>query len=111
MSDRDKHLALAQSLMENWSSNDWDGDSPLSKLADARFIVRIEREDDSWLVAADDLLDVARILLSCYTDTEGYDEWISHVWDVETGEEIEYSAKMVVMLTVGGDTAKVEKRL
>ena len=84
----------------NEHTNDWGGSAPVEKIAAARFAVVIERENDAWVLAADSVDEIAGIALSTYTGTEGYDEWVSEIWDVQTGEQLEWSHHVELTLAV-----------
>jgi uncharacterized protein CbrC (UPF0167 family) len=95
---------LARVLREN-HTNDWNGSDPARQIAAARFAVVVERENDAWVLAADTPQDVANIALSTLTGTEGYDEWISDIWDMHTCQKIEWSQHAAVTVEIDGHTA------
>lgn len=101
-------LELAVQLLAD-NTNDWGGSDPAEAIATSAYAVVVERDDDAWVKAADRLGDVADIELSTLVGTEGYDEWVSEVWDVATGEQVAYTRLVAVHLldTAGRPLASV----
>jgi hypothetical protein len=100
----------ARALVNAWQRNDWGGgeDDPV-KLADFRYAVVVQRTDDSWVVGANDATEVAVIYLNTLTGTEGYDETIEDVYDLETGQEATWTCHLGVTVSVGDDVGKVNE--
>lgn len=106
----DDRVKLASELLDN-HHNDWDGSSTSDEIVRARYTVVVERDNDSWVRAADSVRDVARIVLDCYTGTDGYDEYVTEVYDMRTCEEVERDAVVKVTLTINEETAEVEDKV
>lgn len=86
--------------------NDFGGSESAEALAEGRFIVVVEREDDSWALSAHNDQEIAGIVLGTYTGTEGYDEWVDVVYDLDNhGQPYEYEVK--VSVTVNEATVTV----
>lgn len=78
---------LRQAIIEvEATSNNWDGGLDPEELAEYKYAVTINRDDDSWVLGANNDLDIARIHLACAFDTEGYDEWVEEIVDLDTGK-------------------------
>jgi hypothetical protein len=103
---QDAHETVRR-LMERWDSNEWGGSDSAEEIEAARFAVVVERDEDSWVVAAETVEDVAGIALGCLTGTEGYDEWVAEVWDVQRGEQVAWSKRVVVRVVIGDESAEV----
>jgi hypothetical protein len=101
-------LKHATTILDGFSHNDWDGSIDPETLAGCRFAVVVERDDDSWVHGADSVADVAKIAIACREATEGYDEWISEVVDVATGEHVAYQEVVTVRVSIGGETATAD---
>lgn len=98
MTEKDR-FNLAHSLLED-HTNDWGGSDPIEKIAGSRYAVVVERDSDSWVLAAANPEAVAEIALSTYTGTEGYDEWISEVWCMDTAAQIDCATTVTVTVTL-----------
>jgi hypothetical protein len=104
MTEKDR-FNLAHSLLAE-HRNDWGGSDPVDKIAGARYAVVVERSDDGWVLAAATPEAVAEIALSTYTGTEGYDEWISEVYSMETASQIDCIADVTVTVTLKNGTTE-----
>jgi hypothetical protein len=98
MTEKERH-ELAHSLLAE-HTNDWDGSDPLDKIAGSRYAVVVERDSDSWVLAAATAEAVAQIALSTLTGTEGYDEWISEVWSMENAQMVQYDHDVTVTVSL-----------
>ena len=90
-------LALAVELLDEYDRC-CDCSDKAERIATSPFAVVVERDDDSWVLAAQDWHDVAKITLGCYVSTEGYDEWVGSVVDMATGTN--YSPGEFVSVTI-----------
>lgn len=104
MTEKDR-FNLARSLTSE-HENDWAGSDPVDKIAGARYAVVVERDSDSWVLAAASAEAVAQIALSTLTGTEGYDEWISEVWCMETAKQVDFIHDTTVKVTITNGTAE-----
>lgn len=98
--------AFAREILNEWDHNEFEGGDDIGTLVDAKYAVIVERDDDSWVRAATSAEDVAGIALSCYTGTEGYDEWINSIWDLEKQEQVKYTEETTVKVTIGDDVGE-----
>jgi hypothetical protein len=91
-------LALAVELfMEN--RNDWGGSDDVEKIAAARFAVVVERDSDSWVLAAESWEDVAGIYLGCLQPDGEETEYIEAIYDVATGEQLRVNLQVTAQVT------------
>jgi hypothetical protein len=95
----------AESVLANSRGNDWNGGHDADELATYRYAVVIERDSDGWVIGANHATDLAQIQLDCYAGTEGYDEWIDGVYDLNTGEAVEWSTTITIDALLGADEA------
>lgn len=101
-------LYAAQLVDEHY--NGWDGSAAVEDIAAARYAVIVEREDDSWILAAANVQEVAEIIANTYTATEGYDEWVCTIHDMETCAEVKsYRGTVTVEINVDGAIASAKR--
>lgn len=96
-----ERLKLAKELIDATSQPDWYETDPPEVIAAKRYAVTIERDQESWIDGVDSLQDVADIAHGCLTGPEYDVEWIDSVFDLETGERVQYEQTVVVVLKVG----------
>lgn len=96
----DERTEFARELLAQ-HTNGWDGSESLDELLTHKWAIVIERDEDSWVRGIDTHKDIAGYVLSCLTGTEGYDEWVEGVYDLDTGEAIDYSATTGVTVRDG----------
>lgn len=84
-------------------SNEWCGGDEPEKIATSRYAVVIERGDDGWVLGADNGDELAAIELGCRESTEGYDESVTAVFDVASGELVAYTCQVSVMVVLNGE--------
>lgn len=87
-----------QDLIED-NDNDWGGGDSLETLLESKYAVVVERDEDSWVVGAENEQDVANIALSCM-HAEYYTEYISEIYEVETCEEIIFATETEVTVWI-----------
>src|SRR5215210_1086768 len=104
MADSAKRIEVARTILEDWDQNDWMGSSEIEEAEDNRFAIVIEREGDSWVHFADSDKEIAQHYLGCYTGTEGYDEWIEGVYDLDN-DGAPYPHTAITTVTVNGAVA------
>jgi hypothetical protein len=100
-------LELAASLCEE-HSNEWGGGDVAEAITAAKLAVVVERDQDSWVLAAQDWDDVAGIALTCL-HSEYETEFISEVWDVATGEQQTYKTNTIVTVVAPDGTLHVKQ--
>jgi hypothetical protein len=83
MSPAYARFKAAREIYANWDSNDWYGSAEIEECVDNRYAIVIEREDDSWVSFANTVEQIAQHYLGCLTGTEGYDEWVEGVYDLD----------------------------
>jgi hypothetical protein len=101
-------LYAAQLVNDN--HNNWGGSAPVEDIAAAHYAVIVEREDESWVLAAANVQEVAEIIADTYTATEGYDEWVCAIHDMETCAEVKsYRGRVIVEINIDGAIASAQR--
>lgn len=70
----------------------------LEQLLVARFAVIVGRDDDRWVLAAEDKRAIAEIELACLVATHGYDEWVVEVWCIARQQRVPYVPRVVLWI-------------
>jgi hypothetical protein len=97
---------LAGDILALWDNNQWDASESTREIAQGRFAVVVQRDEDSWVVGADSAEDIASIILSTYTQPEYTVEWVEGVYDLDDdGNRWPYESSLAV--TVNGVTVTV----
>jgi hypothetical protein len=94
-------IEFAQALLDE-HKNDWDGSSSVDDIAAAKYAVVVSRDNDSWVVACSDADEVAQVYVGAL-HADGDVEWVDEVYEVETGEPVQYRARTNVSVTIGDD--------
>lgn len=94
---REARKMWAEDLHEQFASNEGAGHD-VEDLAKYRYAVHVEREDDGWLIGCDTAEDIANVYLACMEEHEYEAEWVSNVYDLQTGSAI--TMRTIQALTV-----------
>lgn len=102
--DENPRLTLARELCEE-HRNEWGGGDDAETIAGAPYAVCVERDDDAWVLAAHSLKDIAGVILGTLVGTEGYDENVTRIVGMETGEEVSVTFATSVVARMGDEVA------
>jgi hypothetical protein len=103
-------LRLAGGLCEEFA-NDIDMSDDVETIAASRWAVCVQRDDDGWVYGCDTADQVARIVLGTLVGTDGYDEWVSRIVDMTTGQDVEHDSATTVSITIAGETGTADTRI
>jgi hypothetical protein len=91
----DAKVALVESLLRDWDDNSWEASEDAATIAASTWAVIVRSEDHSWVLAANDATDLARIVLGCEND-----ELIHAIVVVANGDYVQYAATVTVSVAI-----------
>jgi sirohydrochlorin ferrochelatase len=97
-----RRLRHARRLLSEYRNDWYGGIEDVSELAESRYAVCFERDNDGWVDGTDDLSTLARMELGTLRQDDA--EWIDGVMDLETGEWLSYRTTTTITVTLADGT-------